>query len=159
MLFASQAQMALDYFAAGDLKAAEGYLKEALSSDLVGVIGPCIGLPYLSHALAEWAARSGEWQAAISACAPVLAETQRRNLPYDLVQVSFDFGRCLEGAGQRTEAESVFLSLLPVLEKSQFHRLRYQLDTALAAHFDHLGNPDQRQVYLQSALLEKSFLL
>jgi len=129
---------------------AERYLTDALSSDLVGVIGPCIGLPYLSHALAEWAAQSGKWQTALDAIQPLLVEALRRDLPFDRVQVQFDYASCLEGAEQVGEAESVFFSILPEVTESQFYRLHHQVDQALAAHFDRLGLLEQAKAYIHS---------
>jgi tetratricopeptide (TPR) repeat protein len=158
LLFASQAQMALDQFALGDLKNGEKYLHAALAHNLVGVIGPCIGLPYISRALAEWAACSGEWLTAAARIRMFLDEIQRRDLPYDRVQACYDYGCCLEGAGQLEDAEAIFLSLLPELDKSQFHRLHYQVAIALAAHYERLNYPERKQAFMISAEREKSFL-
>jgi DNA-binding SARP family transcriptional activator len=139
LTFASHAQMALDYFEGGDQETGEHHLKEAQSSDWVGVIGPCIGLPFVSHALADWASLSGEWQSALESIRPILAETQRRNLPYDHVQVCYDFGCILEGAGRTDEAEEVLLSIQPQVEKSQFLRLHHQITNTLASHYQRFG--------------------
>ncbi len=158
MLFACQAQLALDYFAEGDLQTGKRCLQDSQAHDLVGVIGPCIGLPFVSHALADWAVQSGEWQPAIDSIAAILREVQRRNLPYDQVQVGFDYGCCLEGAGQADQALSVFLTILPTVEKCHFYRLQSQLAAALAAHFESQGNRAEQHKYLRLAKLENSFL-
>jgi hypothetical protein len=122
------------------------------------VIGPCFGLPFVSHALAEWAALSGEWQPAIGSIAAILREVRRQNLPFNQVQVGYDYGCCLEGAGQADQAESVWLSILPTVEKSRFYRLQSRLAAALAAHFESQGNRAEQHKYLQLTQNEKTFL-
>ena len=108
---------------------------------MIGVVGPCFGLPFVSQAWREWAYRTGEWQAAIVSIRRILEEVQRRKLPFDEVQVLYDYGRCLESAGQVDQAKAIFLSILPEVKKSLFHRLYSQLDEALAAHSVDLDNP------------------